>query len=373
MKTRILTAFVTLALLLCMIPATTAADFGADVGKDEIPYGAKNANVQAYDFVDFDMLTTAEAAEAGVPTGYTGDYVLALTGAENSGAGIMLDNPVPFNSVTSVTFRVWCPTDVKEFRLTDCKGTDWIARIVPEKNAWIEITFSPTSENYYNSHSFDDFCDFDSSFKPVNVCFRFVDYAPQTTVYIDSITFETRESDTVPPVITYEGETEITTSAGKPFVLDISAFDEYEQRNIDLAYSWSAGALNADGKMVEGDHTCTVTATDLSGNCATLVLIVHVDPPDTEAPVINFEPNLIRVPVGTVNMFTVEATDNYDDVTATLSWSEGALDAGGRFTVGTHILTITATDLSGNTATKSVMVLVTDPFKVVGSLTCDTE
>ena len=373
MKTRILTVFVTLAMLLCMIPAATAADFDAGVGKDEIPYGAKNPNVQAYDYVNFDMLTASEAAAAGVPAGYTGNYVLALTGAENHGAGFMLDNPVPFAGVVSVTFRVWCPDDVKEFRLTDCKGTDWITRIVPEKNNWIEITFSPTSDNYYNNHSFDDLCDFDATFKPVNVCFRFIDYAPETTVYIDSITFETCEPDTVPPVITYEGETEITTSAGKPFVLDVSAFDEYEQRNIAVSYNWSAGALTADGKLVEGDHTCTVTATDLSGNRASLTLTVHVKAPDTEAPVINFEPNLIRVPAGTVNMFTVEATDNYDDVTAVLSWSEGTLDARGCFTAGSHILTITATDLTGNVSTKSVIVMVTDPFKVVGTLTCDVE
>ena len=373
MKTRILTVFVTIALLLCMIPAATAADFDAGVGKDEIPYGAKNANVQAYDCIGFDMMTAAEAAEAGVPAGYTGDYVLALTGAENHGAGIMLDNPIPFNSVASVTFRVWCPTDVKEFRITDCKGTDWITRIVPEKNTWIEITFSPTSGNFYNSHSFDDFCDFDATFKPVNVAFRFVDFAPETTVYIDSITFEIYDPDTVPPVITYEGETEITTSAGKPFVLDVSAFDEYEQRNVAVSYNWSAGALTADGKLVEGDHTCTVTATDFSGNRSTLTLTGHVKAPDTEAPVINFEPNLIRVPAGTVNMFTVEATDNYDDVTAVLSWSEGTLDARGCFTAGSHILTITATDLSGNTTTKSVIVLADEPFKVVGSLIGDAE
>lgn len=373
MKTRILTVFVTLSMLLCMIPAATAADFDAGVGKDEIPYGAKNANVQAYDYVAFDMLTTAEAASAGVPAGYTGDYVLALTGAENAGAGIMLDNPIPFAGVASVTFRVWCPTDVKEFRITDCKGIDWITRIVPEKNAWIEITLSPTSDNYYDGHSFDDLCDADGYFKPVNVVFRFVDHAPETTVYMDSITFETRDPDTVPPVISYEGETEITTSAGKPFVLDISAFDEYEQRNIDLSYSWSAGALDAEDKLVEGDHTCTVTATDFAGNRSTLTLTVHVDPPDTEAPVISFDPYLIRVPAGTVNMLTVEATDNYDDVTAVLTWSEGTFDSRGRFAVGGHTLTITATDLSGNTATKSVIIMVMDSFKVVGTLTCDTE
>lgn len=374
MKTRILTVFMTLALLFCMIPTATAADFDAGVGKDEIPYGEKNANVQAYDFVAFDMLTTAEAASAGVPAGYTGDYVLALTGAYNAGAGIMLDNPVPFNSVASVTFRVWCPDEVKEFRITDCKGADWIARIEPEeRNAWIEITFSPASGNFYNSHSFDDFCDFDGSFKPVNVGLRFFDYSPETTVYIDSITFETYAPDTVPPVIRYDGKTEITTSAGKPFVLDASAFDEYEQRNVTLSYLWSAGALDAAGNLLEGDHTCTVTASDYSGNRSTLTLNVHVLPADQNAPEICFEPDVIYVPAGTFNMLDVEVTDDYDDVSAVFSWSTGTFDARGRFAVGEHTMTITATDLSGNEATKVVRVVVSDPFEVVGTLTCDTE
>ena len=373
MKTRILTVFMTLALLFCMIPTATAAGFDAGVGKDEIPYGAKNPNVQAYDYVNFDMLTAAEAAAAGVPAGYTGNYVLALTGAENQGAGFMLDNPVPFASVASVTFRVWCPTDVKEFRLTDCKGLDWIARIVPEKNNWIEITFSPTSNNYYNTHSFDDLCDFDATFKPVNVCFRFIDYAPETTVYIDSITFETFEPDTVPPVISYSGETDITTSAGKPFVLNASAFDAYEQRSIDLTYNWSEGALDANDLLVEGDHTCNVTATDLSGNTSTLTLNVHVLQADQNAPEICFEPDVIYVPAGTFNLFDVEVIDDYDDVSAVFSWSTGTFDARGRFAVGEHTMTVTATDLSGNEATKVVRVVVSDPFEVVGTLTCDTE
>lgn len=94
---------------------------------------------------------------------------------------------------------------------------------------------------------------------------------------------------------------------------------------------------------------------------------------DIEAPVISFDPYLIRVPAGTVNMLTVEATDNVDEVTAVLTWSEGTFDSRGRFTAGSHILTITATDLSGNIATKSVIVMVMDSFKVVGTLTCDTE
>ena len=372
MKTRILTVFMTLALLFCMLPAATAADFDAGVGKGEIPYGEPNPDVQAYAHTNFNMMTADEARLAGVPAGYTGDYVLAITGTD--AAGIMLDKRVPYASVESVTFRVWCPTEVKEFRITDCKGLDWIARIVPEaRNAWIEITFSPTSNNYYTeyvNHGFYEFEGDDGYFKPVNVGFRFT---AGSTAYIDSITFKFKDADTVPPVISYSGETDITTSAGKPFVLNASAFDAYEQRAIELAYNWSEGALDANGLPVAGDHTCNVTATDLSGNTATLTLNVHVLPADQNAPEICFEPDVIYVPAGTFNLLDVEVTDDYDDVSAVFSWSTGTFDARGRFAVGEHTMTITATDLSGNEATKVVRVVVSDPFEVVGTLTCDTE
>jgi len=41
-----------------------------------------------------------------------------------------------------------------------------------------------------------------------------------------------------------------------------------------------------------------------------------------------------------------------------LTWSEGALDNRGRLTEGEHILTITATDTTGNTTQKTVKVVV---------------
>ena len=296
MKAKILAIFMISAMLFCMIPsAVTAAGFSANVGKEEIPYGPENPDVQAYAPNGFNMMTTAEAAAAGVPAGYTGDYVLALTGLD--AAGIMLDKRVPFASVESVTFRIFCPDNVKEFRITDCKGTDWIARVVPaETNAWIEITFSPTSDNFYTenvNHGFYEFEGADGYFKPVNVGFRFNDASSETTVYIDSITFDMGGSD---------------------------------------------------------------VATD-----------------DTEAPVIDFAAASIAVPIGTINALEIEATDNSGEAYVVMDWSENTFDSRGRFAEGQHTLTVTATDLSGNTSTTLIIVLVSEDVGKAGDIVQDTQ
>ncbi len=363
------------AMLVCALPVT-AADFDAGVGKNEIPYGPPVPGVQAegYDAKVFNMMTAAEAAEAGVPAGYTGDWVLALTGPAGTHVGFMLDRRVKHSTVRSFTIRMWCPTDIREFRITANAGMGWIARITPaEKNAWIELTFSPTSGNYFESSSFDSFAGTDGYFKPVNVGFRFENTAPETTVYIDSITFDLTEQDTVAPVFRYDGKTELTTSAGKPFVFGGTAYDDYDGQNAALTYKWSEGALDANGHLTEGDHACTVTATDLSGNRSEIKLTVHVLAPDTEAPVISFASDTVRVTVNTVNRLTVPVTDNYDRVEPVLVWSDGALDSRGRFLAGTHTLTVTATDLSGNTTQKTISVVVTDTLAVAGELVCDTQ
>ncbi len=165
-------------------------------------------------------------------------------------------------------------------------------------------------------------------------------------------------TDTTAPELTYTGATEITTSEGKPFVIDVSAFDNEDNKAATVYYDWSEGAVDADGKLLKGTHTCTVVAVDMSGNETKLTLSVTVGDKDTVAPVITVADTISAVQ-GAMPVLTYKATDNTDgEILCKVEWSEGALDANGKLVAGTHTMTLTATDLTGNFSTKTVTVNV---------------
>ena len=163
-------------------------------------------------------------------------------------------------------------------------------------------------------------------------------------------------------MINYAGGTEILTSAGKPFVLDATAYDEGEGRVIPLVFEWSEGAIDTNGLLVKGEHTLTVSATDHYGNVSEITIAVTVGDVDREAPSINVNATEVYVTVGTLYRFSLIATDNYDNVTVVEEWSAGAVDMYGVLQMGEHTLTLTATDLTGNVTVHTVI------FHVVGSI-----
>ena len=358
MQKIIVSVILTVALLLSGV-SVYAASFEDGVGKDEIPYGESVEGITGYTYINFNMMTADEAAAANVPEGYSG-YVLALTGAGH--AGITLDlseQNIVVNAINSITFRVYCTANVREIRITDDAGNSWIARIEPSaKEEWIDVTLTKDGENFLSGYSMDDFADENGYFKPVNFGFRFTDNE-STTVYIDSITFDMKEADTVAPVITYNGENTVNTTEGKRLELDLSAYDEYEDRAITPEYIWSEGALDANGLLVVGEHTCTVRATDTAGNSSEITLTVNVGAKDVSAPEISWTVDTIRAIVGTRCQLNISATDDLDgELEVKLTWSAGALDNRGRLTEGEHTLTINAVDATGNLAQRTVNVIV---------------
>lgn len=358
MKRIVVATIIVLSLLLSSV-SIYAASFEDGVGKDEIPYGEEIEGVTCLHAPTFNMMTSEEAAAAGVPEGYSG-YVLALTNV--AGTGITLDlseQKIVVNAIESITFRVYCTPNVKEVRITDDAGNSWISRVVPSaKEKWIDVTITKDGDNISKSEGMACFADENGYFKPVNFGFRFTD-SESTTVYIDSITFNMKEADTVAPVITYNGESTISTTEGKTLELDLTAWDEYEERAIAPEYIWSDGALDENGLLVAGEHTCTVRATDAAGNHSEISLTVTVGKKDIAAPEIDWTAESISALVGARCLLNISATDDSDgEVEAELTWSEGALDNRGRLTEGEHTLTITATDATGNTTQKIVKVVV---------------
>ena len=358
MKKLLVVSILVLSLLLSSISAFAATQQDG-VGKDEIPYGDDVAGVTGYHPYGFNMMTADEAAAAGVPAGYT-NYVLAMTGSGSLGITLDLsEQKVLVNAIESITFRVYCSSNVKEVRITDDAGISWITRFVPTATEqWIEITLTDDGENILKSEGMACFADANGYFKPVNFGFRFTN-DESATVYIDSITFNMKEADTTAPVITYNGATTVDTTEGKALELDLTAWDEYEGRAITPEYIWSEGALDANGLPVAGQHTCTVKATDTAGNSAEITLTVNVGQKDVSAPAIDWSLDTVSAIVGTRCLLDISATDDVDgELDVTFEWSEGAMDNRGRLTEGEHTLTLTATDSTGNKAEKVVKVVV---------------
>ncbi len=335
--------------------------FQNPVGRDEIPYALDDRPIFGnYDYKSMAVYTEEEAAAAGVPTGYSG-HVMKLTGTAEVGIAMDLTEwRIPLSLVESMTFRVYVPHTIKEVRLANT--ADFIVRYIPtQTNAWVDITLYPDGTGF-NNYDFTDMMNPDQTLGAFHFCLRFNSGSDETG-YVDGFSVKLKENDGVAPIVQYEGSTVIETTAEKPlFLRDLIAFDEQEDRYILPVLTWSEGAVDENGLMQKGQHTCVAVFKDYFGNSSEITLQVQVGDKDTQPPEIKFGLNRIQATVGThVELEeTIVVTDNCDAVTPVFVWSEGALDAYGRLRVGTHTLTITARDLTGLEAQKTVTFIVSD-------------
>ena len=335
-----------------------------------IPHDMAIANSLAYAGT-LNELTAEEAAAKGLSAGFNGSVYEIGCGADSGYAGVCIDlssYEIPIGIVENISFNVYMPSSsYSELRMRNGNTTDWVMRCsTAPTGSWCDVTLTADGLNFFGASKMQTLANADGNLGSLCLIGRVNgNYAPY---YIDSIVIRLKTDDKAAPVIRYSGKTDILTSSGKVFSPDITAFDEMEGREIPLAYEWSAGALDTNGNMLEGEHTCRVSATDYFGNTSYLDLNVTVGPPDVEAPTITFLASEIYVPVGTFYRMVLIAEDNYDDVKVVEEWSEGAIDFGGRLSEGVHTLTLTATDLSGNKTVKVVTVHVIAGDTTVGEL-----
>lgn len=168
------------------------------------------------------------------------------------------------------------------------------------------------------------------------------------------------EGDTVGPVITIpygDGET-YTTTAGKKISLIADYYDEYDDYYGKCEGDLSE-AVDENGLLVKGDYSIEFQASDLSGNISKKYLNLIVEDKDVEAPVINLEADVIYVLTNTYNNLHITAYDEVDgEIECAILGLEEAVNEKGQFKEGVYPVTITASDLTGNTATESLTINV---------------
>lgn len=171
---------------------------------------------------------------------------------------------------------------------------------------------------------------------------------------------EALDIDTVAPVIDFYEDTIVVAENAKLF--RITAYDVYEQCDVEVEYIWPNGTEFGDKGLPKiGRYALTLRATDNSGNRAEKKVTVIVTERDTTAPVISVKSETLNAIVGTKPMLYVIATDDSGlEPTVSYKWSDGALDADGKLTKGIHKYKITATDSEQNQSVKVITVNVTE-------------
>lgn len=347
-RIRFICAVLLIFLLSASLPLCTAASDGV---KSEIPYAdIRDAATTQYWYRTMKIYTEAEAESAGVPEGFNG-YVMMIK--EDSASGITVDfsaQSIPVRIIKALHMRVYYNKNTKEVRVTTDAGKSWVLRHAANKpEQWEDVVIS-------DQESLKKLADSDGKLSVFGFGFRYYDGTANNTAYIDEIRAELEEGDSVPPEIRYDGPEHITTTEGKPFVLPVTAWDEGEKAEFDVEYIWDNEATDGNGQLKEGEYALTLRATDSYGNTSEKKLTVSVGKKDTEAPVIGFTVSSIKTVAGAYARLDIKATDNCDETEVLQTWSDGALDKKGRIVEGTHTLTLTASDLTGNVSVQIITV-----------------
>lgn len=314
--------------------------------------------------------TEEQAETAGIPKGFSGEVLSVVSDVTNR--GITLDfssNKIPTVLVDSITFRVYVggdgiPSDgYPEVRIPKPnQDGQWSMRypFADKTDSWQEIVlkedngsfFQDANKEYFNTLSKDGYLN------KFELSIRHNGSSKNTTFYIDSIKVGLVENDSVAPVISYNGVDTIEIAKGQELNIEASATDAQEG-TVEMEYVWAdQGSLDEDGYPMIGTHTLYLVARDYFGNEAKQAITVVVLEPDTLSPTLDIRVDTVYAKIGASVLLEFSATDDRGSVTITKTWSNGALDSREKLTEGTHTLTVTATDASGNKTEKTVTFIV---------------
>jgi hypothetical protein len=174
-------------------------------------------------------------------------------------------------------------------------------------------------------------------------------------------------ADTEPPYV--DAGEDVIVEASSPSGAEVMLYGEAtDDVDVDLDFVWSEGdaVLGTDANLTVtlslGSHMLALNATDDSGNIGTDMVAVEVV--DTTAPDVDAGED-VTVEAGYPATIHGSAIDLVDTDLNYL-WKEGDTVLGTEadltftFALGTHVLTLSATDDSGNTGTDSVTVEAVD-------------
>ena len=307
---------------------------------------------------------------AGIPKGFSGEVLSVVSDVTNR--GITLDfssNKIPTVLVDSITFRVYVggdgiPSDgYPEVRIPKPnQDGQWSMRypFADKTDSWQEIVlkedngsfFQDANKEYFNTLSKDGYLN------KFELSIRHNGSSKNTTFYIDSIKVGLVENDGVAPVISYNGADTIEIAKGQNLNIEANATDAQEGE-VGIEYEWAdQSALDEYGAPIVGTHTLYLVARDYFGNEAKQAITVIVLEPDTLSPTLDIRVDTVYAKIGASVLLEFSATDDRGSVTVTKTWSNGALDSREKLTEGTHTLTVTATDASGNKTEKTVTFIV---------------
>lgn len=333
---------------------------------DEIPTVGYIDGISIYDGVT-EHLTGAEAESLGVPAGYA-DGVLKVSSTSDR-FGMTFDPAalqIPIGIIEKITVRILLYTAENGLRVSDHGANEWMVLADADAGTWMDYTISSDGKGFSNGFKMTDFANDDGNLGIFSIATK--DTSGKKVFYIDNITINLKKDNNNGPVINYYGEKDVITSAGKPFVLDAEATDELSGAPVELEYSFSEGAIDENGNLLEGYHTCRVSATGYYGHTSYLDLNLKVGPKDVTPPEILIDAVDIYVPAGAFWRVEILGIDDYDKVVVEESWSKNPIDIGGRLIKGDYTLTLTCTDLTGNTTVKTVYLHVTSTDTTVGQL-----
>ena len=362
------------------VNAETGLQSGADFAC-KITASNPDADYSTYGAKGFNRYTADEATAAGIPAGFTGEVIEVLPRDGTINCGLLLDftdSEIPFALVQALQFRVYLGVhssntgkypQIRIPRPFYSSQGHWVYQrddASTPAGEWTTVTVN--AENTHAS-SFRYLQNDEGYLAKFELGMRTNSAIP---FYIDSISYILAENDGVAPVITYSGKSEISTAIGAELRIEATAYDAQEQRSIEVQKVWSEGALDENGQLTLGTHTLTLTAADFFGNVSEKAVQVTVSAPDVQPPVIHL-PEILYAETGSIPLINMPITDNGNVASTSILWSEGALDIEGKLTEGTHTLTVTAVDDSGNQAQKVATVYVTKDGNGVGDVIDEEE
>ena len=190
-------------------------------------------------------------------------------------------------------------------------------------------------------------------------------------IFNDTDTVTITIADTMPPYV--EAGDDVTVEADSPAGAEVMLYgNATDDVDMELDFVWGEGdtVLGTEANLTTtlglGSHVLTLNATDDSGNTGSDT--VTVDVVDTTPPFVNAGEDMTveaTSPAGAEVMLYGNATDDVD-MELDFVWGEGDTVLGTEANLtttlglGSHVLTLNATDDSGNTGSDTVTVDVVD-------------